>query len=133
MTKRPKKSRKAKPKKAVARVVESKADEALPVPADQSLVELAKAEVRAQLELIGEQREANVEFDKDLALGTAALMRSLIAAESEDRQRRKAETKSLSEFHLDQIIEHLRTRIPSDEIEDFVKKLTGADREESLL
>lgn len=133
MTKRAKKRRKPSKRNAKAKAVESNNVEIEIDPASRTLVDLAKDEIRAQLELIGKERETNGEFNKDLALGTAALMRSLVAADSEERQRRKAEVHSLSEFQVDQIADHLKVRLDDAEREDFAKRLMGTDGEESLL
>lgn len=102
-------------------------------PAQRSLVELAEAEIREQIAKIAKQRGTSKEFDKDLALSTAALMRALVTAESEKRQAAKFTVRALGQFSVEQIVDHLKQRLSDDDRKDVARELGGDKDEESLL
>lgn len=95
-----------------------------------------EAEIRAQLAVIAKKRQAasrkKGDFDKDLALSTAALVRAQVGLENEKRQRTKAARRALEVFSVDEIIEYLRSQSEAVRA-DVVRELGGAEDEEPLL
>lgn len=94
-------------------------------------------EIRAQLEVIAKKRLAasrkkGGDYDKDLALSTAALVRAQVGIENEKRQRQKAERRALESFSIEQILDYLRTQ-PAEVQADVARELGGDMAEEPLL
>lgn len=108
---------------AIARV-RSVTDAATP------LIDIAEARARAQLAIIEDSEGRG--FDKDVAMATAALLRSLVSSEGERRQRAKQDARALDSFSLEQITDYLKSK--PDLVRDQVcQELSGANEEESLL
>ena len=95
------------------------------------LIDLAEEEVRAQLAQIASTRVVG-EFEPKAAMAAAALTRALVSAETERRQRQKAEVKAIASIPLDKVVEYLKS-LPETQRNDLCREVLGTDNEDPLL
>jgi hypothetical protein len=99
-------------------------------PVQAPLIEVAERRVRAQLQTIADAEGAG--FDKNAALASAAILRSLVSSEGERRQRAKQEVRTVASIPLDQIIAYLKT-LPVDVRDALCRQVNGDGDDEGLL